>query len=116
MRLESTVWSTTPWYQAVSRALGLAVDWLRGTRRGGASVPPGAVALMRMPLRVCSIASDAVIALTPPLAAEYGTRCTPRVATDETLTMTPRFCSTMKGSAARQDHSVGNSERRISAS
>ena len=46
----------------------------REIRRGGASVPPGAVATTRMPASAYSIASDAVIALMPPLAAEYGMR------------------------------------------
>ena len=74
------------------------------------------MATTRIPCPAYSQASDAVSALTPPLAAEYGMRLTPRVATDETLTIVPRPCSTMNGSTARQHHSVGNSDRRISAS
>lgn len=40
----------------------------------------------------------------------------PAVATDEMLTMLPLPCFSIHGSAARQPHSVGNSERRISFS
>jgi hypothetical protein len=43
-------------------------------------------------------------------------RLTPRVATEETLTMTPASRSSIPGSTARQHQSVGKSERRISAS
>src|SRR5437667_8433655 len=114
MRLDSFVWSTIAWYQVSSCGVGLVS--LRAILRGGASVPPGAVALMRMPFLACSIASDAVSELTPPLAAAYGTRWILRVAIDETLTMTPFFFSSIVGNTARQHHSVGSSERRISAS
>ena len=55
-----------------------------------------------MPASAYSSASDAVIALMPPLAAEYGMRWMPRVAAEETLTMTPSPRSTIDGSAARQ--------------
>ena len=55
------------------------------------------------------------MALTPPLAAAYGTRLMPRVAIEDTLTIVPPFCSSMTGSTARQHHNVGNSERRTSA-
>ena len=61
-------------------------------------MPPGAVATTRMPCSAYSQASDAVSALTPPLAAAYGTRLRPRVATEDTLTITPRPCSSMIGS------------------
>src|SRR5437762_11706322 len=114
MRLDSFVWSTIAWYQLSSCFVCLAS--LRGIFRGGASVPPGAVALMRMPSLACSIASDAVSALTPPLAAAYGARWMLRVAIDDTLTMTPFFFSSIDGKTARQHHRVGKSERRISAS
>ena len=87
---------------------------LRGTRLGGASVPPGAVATTRTPLTAASKANDAVSALTPPLAAAYGTRLMLRVAMDETFTMVPRPWPTMTGSTARQHHSVGNRDRLIS--
>jgi hypothetical protein len=40
----------------------------------------------------------------------------PRVAIEETLTITPPPPSSNTGSTARQHHKVGNSERRISAS
>ncbi len=63
-----------------------------------------------------SIASDCVIALTPPLAAEYGTRRIPRVAFEETLTMVPPPRLSRCGNTAWQAYSVGMSERRISAS
>ncbi|STW39458.1 Uncharacterised protein [Klebsiella pneumoniae] len=43
--------------------------------------PPGATALIRIPLPLYSMAIDRVSALTPPFAAEYGTRFTPAVAT-----------------------------------
>ena len=69
-----------------------------------------------MPCGAASIASAVVIALTPPFAAAYGTRLMPRVALDETLTMVPAPASIMYGSTARQHHSVGNNERRTSAS
>jgi hypothetical protein len=49
------------------------------------------------------------------LAAAYGTRLTPRVATEDTLTITPDPCSIRWGSAARQVHNVGKSERWTSA-
>ena len=57
-----------------------------------------------------------MIALTPPFAAEYGTRLTPRVATDETFTIVPARRSMRWGAAARHVHNVGNSDRRISFS
>jgi hypothetical protein len=38
------------------------------------------------------------------------------VATDETLTIAPLPCPSIAGSAARQHHKVGSSERRSSAS
>ncbi|MOA25691.1 hypothetical protein D3C78_1464320 [compost metagenome] len=79
-------------------------------------MPPGAVALTRTPRSAVSNARHAVSALTPPLAAPYGTRLMLRVAIEETLTMAPLPCSSMNGSAAWQHHSVGNSERRTSAS
>ena len=78
--------------------LGLLGDRPRGTRRAGASMPPGAVATTRMPCSAYSQASDAVSAFTPPLAAAYGTRLRPRVATEDTLTIMPRPCASMIGS------------------
>lgn len=114
IRLDSRVWSTMPWYQTCS--CSLSGFGLRGTIRGGASVPPVATALTRMPSCACSKARLAVSAFTPPLAAEYGIRWMPRVATEEMLTIAPLFCAIMLGSTARQHHRVGNSERRISAS
>jgi hypothetical protein len=50
--------------------LRLGCSSLRGVRRGGASVPPGATALMRIPLPLYSMAIERVSALTPPFAAE----------------------------------------------
>jgi hypothetical protein len=79
-------------------------------------MPPGAVATTRMPCSAYSQASDAVRAFTPPLAAAYGTRLRPRVATEDTLTITPRPWASMIGNTPRQHHIVGKSERRISAS
>ena len=57
-----------------------------------------------------------MIAFTPPLAAAYGTRLMPRVATDDTLTMLPWPAASMAGSTAWQHHRVGNRLRRTSAS
>ena len=45
-----------------------------------------------------------------------GTRFTPRVAIEDTLTIEPLPFASMWGRAARQHHRVGNSERRTSAS
>jgi hypothetical protein len=42
-------------------------------------------------------------------------RWMPRAAADDTLTITPPPCATMPGSTARQHHSVGISDRLISA-
>src|SRR6185437_10148119 len=101
----SVVCSTMAWYHCASCAVG--GSWLRGILRGGASVPPGATALTRTPRVPHSNASDAVSALTPPLAAAYGTRWMLRVAMEDTLTMAPAPCSSICGSAARQHHKVG---------
>lgn len=57
-----------------------------------------------------------VRALTPPLAAAYGTRFRPPVATEDTLTMVPEPASSMGLSTAWHAYMVGNSERRISLS
>src|SRR3954465_9722342 len=113
MKEDSTVWSTIAWYQAFSSSV-----WAPGPRalgRSGASVPPGAADTTRMPCPAYSKARAAVTALTPPLAAAYGTRFTPLVATEPTLTIVPPPCSSRWGSTARQHHRVGNRERRISA-
>src|SRR5438552_18989224 len=99
MRLDSFVWSTIAWYQVSSCGVGLVS--LRAILRGGASVPPGAVALMRMPFLACSIASDAVSELTPPLAGAYGTRRVLGVAIDAALAMTRFFLSSLVRSSAR---------------
>ena len=77
---------------------------------------PYAAATTRMPWPAYSNASDAVRALTPPLAAAYGTRLRLRVAMEDTLTIVPRPCPSMYGRTAWQHHRVGNSDRRISAS
>src|SRR5699024_5142055 len=53
---------------------------------------------------------------TPPLDAAYGTRLTPRVATEETLTIVPAPREIIVGRAALHIHSVGNRERRTSFS
>ena len=102
------------WNQAFSCSV-CASGVPRETFRGGASIPPGAVATTRIPWSAYSQASDAVSALTPPLAAEYGMRWMPRAAADETLTIVPCRRSTMNGRTARQHHRVGKSDRRISA-
>src|SRR6516162_3632457 len=117
MRLEDFVCSSTSRHHVFSCSLRLLlVARLRATRRGGASVPPGATAQTLMFCSAYSNARDAVSAFTPPLAAAYGARLMPRVAIEETLTIVPLLCFSMTGSTARQHHIVGNSERRISAS
>src|SRR5699024_10382593 len=88
----------------------------RGMVRAGASVPPGAVATIRIPSAAASIAKELVNALTPPLAAEYGTRLTPRIAIDDTLTIVPAPWFFIIGRTARHIQSVGNNDRVISAS
>ncbi len=109
------VWSMCAWNHACSVSSARRPGCRGRCAAAGASVPPGAVATTRMPASAYSMASDAVIALMPPLAAEYGMRWMPRVATDDTLTITPAPRSTMRGSAARQEYSVVISERSISA-
>ena len=52
----------------------------------------------------------------PALGGAIGHPVDPRVATDETLTIAPLPCPSIAGSAARQHHKVGSSERRSSAS
>ena len=66
---EFPVWSMCASNQAFScpvRGVGVPRD----TFRGGASIPPGAVATTRIPCSAHSQANDAVSAFTPPLAAE----------------------------------------------
>src|SRR3954451_18051665 len=110
---DSTVWSTIDRYQDCSCSDCGAGP--RGVRRGGASVPPGAVATTRTPCGAISSDRAVVIALTPPFAAAYGSRLSPRVATEETLTIVPSPRSTMCGTTARQHHIVGHRDRLISA-
>src|SRR5699024_12241591 len=80
----------------------------RGILRAGASVPPGAVATTRIPSRAASPANAAVSPLTPPFAAESGTRLIPRVAMDETLTIVPLPPARIAGNTARDIHGVGS--------
>src|SRR5246127_5838797 len=105
IRLDEIVWSTTCRYHSPSWAFRSSA--LRGMRRGGASMPPGATPQTRMPCAAYSKARQAVMAFTPPLAAAYGTRLMPRVAIEETLTITPPPPSSMEGRTAGQHHSVG---------
>src|SRR6266699_741417 len=56
----------------------------------GVVMCPGAIALTRMPWRPCEYAMSMVIAIIPPLAAEYATVPSPRSAEiDATLTIEP---------------------------
>src|SRR4051795_8991079 len=66
MKEDSTVWSTIAWYQAFSSFVWAPGP--RGTRRSGASVPPGAVDTTRTPWPAYSNASAAVSARTAPVA------------------------------------------------
>src|SRR5699024_12278169 len=119
---ESTVWSTICWYHAFS--CSSSGNGPRCTARAGASVPPGAAATTRTLWCAASCASAETIALTPPLAAAYGTRLIPPVAVDDTLTISP--CSEREssfeefpikaGRTARHIHRVGKRERLISFS
>src|SRR5690606_41439607 len=67
LKLVAFVWSTSVWYHCRSRSPCSSV--LRGISRGGASVPPGAVAFTRMPCSAYSKARFTVSPFTPALAA-----------------------------------------------